>query len=864
MTKGQTSKLEARKKKKAAAPAQRRQRALPAGWIQGDFLPSTVTVADMLELVEQGLIENKSWRLPAEGETESAPREDERVLLLSHLYRGFSLPPHPFFRGIMNHFGAQLHHFPPNAIAHLSAFVVLCECFIGCPPHWGLFKHIFSAKSQTIKRLSQSNDKTHLLQRCGGLGFQNKSKSSYPALQLSESVRNSQSTWFYCEDVACPNAATGLPPFSLDRPAPPRQLALTKMEKIQIQPLVDALVDVVRKGVTDIDLLDVFLGQRIEPLQARHHAMWHYTGREDSTRTHPECVTGEVVTAWVRAITRACDNPRGARRVKPFRADNPPPNEAWTNWYSPVSNGNPTEEEEGSQKGSVESAEYVSDSGETEESEEEEGEGEEQSSPPPPPEPRTKRRHEPVTSSAPPVAPSAPSAPVTPSAPPAAQSAPSPPPVVPSALPATPVSPSARSTKRTRDTAAEPAGQPSKVAKPSGSKPRKALPRMRIAVHVASTAATSATSPPRQEGDPMYTDNVATSQQVGLPSEVIHVEEDDQKRSEQAAVPVLEAVPSATTPAMDVPPAETMSSTETALIGAEPTGTGLGMPKESLVVPGPSTFEYDAQRLPEDQVGAAKGAMVQAELMAGDAKRAYDSIASVYKRSLELREDIRKTCEMGSAYNALKAEKVQLAAQLEAALHDLVGVKGALAEREKSPEESREANKALVAEMEKMGKQRTELMGQMKVMNRRCIAQEKYVSDWATKMIALLGDFCMDAEAEAADVERSVIPNVSLGEDANRDMLRAHIRLGKVGPFIGRLREVVGRIDKELWPEDESRQEMEGLMTRLEDVPNRVPAWKKSAARSGADVALSLVRVHYKEAREEKLKALQVANTKKL
>ena len=47
----------------------------------------------------------------------------------------------------------------------------------------------------------------------------------------------------------------------------------------------------------------------------------------------------------------------------------------WTNWFSPVSNGNPAEEEEeGSQEGSVESVEYVSDSGETEEeSEEEEG-----------------------------------------------------------------------------------------------------------------------------------------------------------------------------------------------------------------------------------------------------------------------------------------------------------------------------------------------------------------------------------------------------------------------------------------------------------------------------------------------------------
>ena len=74
MTKGQTSKLESqKKKKKAAAPALRRQRALPAGWIQGDFLPSTVTADDLQELVEQGMIANKSWRLPAEGETEPAP-----------------------------------------------------------------------------------------------------------------------------------------------------------------------------------------------------------------------------------------------------------------------------------------------------------------------------------------------------------------------------------------------------------------------------------------------------------------------------------------------------------------------------------------------------------------------------------------------------------------------------------------------------------------------------------------------------------------------------------------------------------------------------------------------------------------------
>ncbi|KAI4978573.1 hypothetical protein ZWY2020_015326 [Hordeum vulgare] len=131
-------------------------------------------------------------------------------------------------------------------------------------------------------------------------------------------------------------------------------------------------------------------------------------------------------------------------------------------------------------------------------------------------------------------------------------------------------------------------------------------------------------------------------------------------------------------------------------------------------------------------------------------------------------------------------------------------------------------------------------------------------------MVALLGDFCRDVEAETTEIERSLVPNVPLGDEANRDMLRAHSRLNRVGPFIGRLRRVVGRIDKELWPKDDSRNEIEWLMTRLEDVPSRVQAWKKSVARCVADVALSLVRVHCKEAREEKLKTFQVTNTKKL
>ena len=60
------------------------------------------------------------------------------------------------------------------------------------------------------------------------------------------------------------------------------------------------------------------------------------------------------------------------------------------------------------------------------------------------------------------------------------------------------------------------------------------------------------------------------------------------------------------------------------------------------------------------------------------------------------------------------------------------------------------------------------------------------------------------------------------------------------------------------------QNDLESQMTQLNDIPDRVQAWKKSSALYGADVALSLVCGHCRDAKEEKLKALHVANTKKL
>ena len=88
--------------------------------------------------------------------------------------------------------------------------------------------------------------------------------------------------------------------------------------------LMERVVQLIHEGVTGMDLLEVFLSRRIQPLQARDHSMWMYSGIEDSTRIHPEDVDEKMVAQWVQSMTGNKDNPRGSRRVLPFDTNNQP------------------------------------------------------------------------------------------------------------------------------------------------------------------------------------------------------------------------------------------------------------------------------------------------------------------------------------------------------------------------------------------------------------------------------------------------------------------------------------------------------------------------------------------------------------
>ncbi|XP_037454645.1 uncharacterized protein LOC119324988 isoform X1 [Triticum dicoccoides] len=321
----------------------------------------------------------------------------------------------------------------------------MCEKFLGCRPHWGLFKHIFTCRSQLVKKANPSDERTNVIHMCGGLGIQMMGKSAFPAMILPDSVRGWRSTWFYYKDQPTPGQSTGLPPFSIARVEKPPTLKVTPAERVELNMLVDRVVQLVHDGVTGMDLLEVFLRRRIQPLQARDHPMWMYSVIEDNTRIHPEEVDVATVVQWLKGITGNKDNPRGSRRVLPFDSTNEPA-KIYTEMY-PMPNGEQEQEHEGEASGG-ESGEWHSDGGEDDESKDSSSGVEVDS--PPRSERRSKLKHDPTS-------------------------------VCGKVVP-----PTGQTSKRPRTSSPVPNEKALKHPKVAASKPLKALPKIKVNVPVAS------------------------------------------------------------------------------------------------------------------------------------------------------------------------------------------------------------------------------------------------------------------------------------------------------------------------------------------------------------------------------------------
>ncbi|XBJ00170.1 hypothetical protein VPH35_020114 [Triticum aestivum] len=493
------------------------------------------------------------------------------------------------------------------------------------------------------------------------------------------------------------------------------------------------------------------------------------------------------------------------------------------------------------------------------------------------------------------------------------------------------VLPSMQVPKRTQTSTPDPLEKAMKQPKVVPSKPRKALRKIKVDVPVASAfgafnAATSGTSMDiDKEQDDAETVDVATSR-IAPPNVIELPDDDDHEEAPQRSTgrrgrSLSKKVPtskvshstSASEPAIQQlgdlvrtyvsffdPLSTDQPSASTGQAPAPTMQLQASAPLATLSVPRNPLFV--AHHVQEDQVGAAKEAMIQVGLMMDRMKVVYETSKAAYDASSALQTN--KSCELGCKFADLERKQIQLNLDLELAKENLKKAQDEAAIMGDKMKQALEQKDLDLAAAQKMAREKTELadkklasVGKLEEENAKLktdvdeakkyvmqLKEEKvaladrvdvltqkrdeletYLGGLAKKMFLKLVEFCQSFEEENGRNVTSLNPiNSPVKDEAATNVLRLESRLASVLDYLARLKVAVSRIDTELWPSVTFQNDLESLMTRLNGIPDQVQARKKSSARCGADVALSLVRVHCKEVKEEELADLKVANNKKL
>nr|AAM74377.1 Hypothetical protein similar to putative transposable elements [Oryza sativa Japonica Group] len=228
-----------------------------------DLGTSTSTNASLKKLQEDGALPGHGVMEREVGGTEPQPVLGHMVAIKDYILCGFLPPPSEFLLLVLNFYGLSLLHLNPNSIAFLSIFPHLCEAYIGVEPFLDLFRFYYELRWMESNRI----------------------KNSDPVFVVPEEQQDKISSW-----TAKPVLAPSL------------------------QCFIDAIDDLRVRGLSGYEVATDFVGRRIQPLQARAHPAFDYSGPEDATRVSPrglssatvECRVGQLM---ISGPTTASDIP---------------------------------------------------------------------------------------------------------------------------------------------------------------------------------------------------------------------------------------------------------------------------------------------------------------------------------------------------------------------------------------------------------------------------------------------------------------------------------------------------------------------------------------------------------------------------
>ncbi|KAK1682381.1 hypothetical protein QYE76_043229 [Lolium multiflorum] len=288
-----------------------------------DWERSKISNQDLNLMKKLGLMKkDDAIRFPSEESYPNPPME-YRVSFVDHLIRGLSAPIHDFLRGLLFVYGIQLHQLTPNSILHISIFITLCECFLGVPPNWALWKRIF------LLRRNASRNATYNI---GGVVICVRTDVEYFDVKFPDSVQGWRKKWLYIHEESANSVEHNIVPFdgnakiqrrrSWDAEASEEEKKATEALMSRIRQLQNTRGE----ELSGVQITAYFLRIRVQPLQARKNPLWTYTGGNDANRLSSD-LSAKDLEKLIRRISRLNkkDPVPSSCRVVPYSSTNPLP-----------------------------------------------------------------------------------------------------------------------------------------------------------------------------------------------------------------------------------------------------------------------------------------------------------------------------------------------------------------------------------------------------------------------------------------------------------------------------------------------------------------------------------------------------------
>ena len=86
---------------------------------------------------------------------------------------------------------------------------------------------------------------------------------------------------------------------------------------------------------------------------------------------------------------------------------------------------------------------------------------------------------------------------------------------------------------------------------------------------------------------------------------------------------------------------------------------------------------------------------------------------------------------------------------------------------------------------------------------------------------AVFAEFCQNFEEETGRLETNLDPiNSPVKDEVAMNVIRLESRIAAIVDYLARLKVATSRIDTTLWPRETLQNDLESLMTRLNEVPS--------------------------------------------